>query len=38
MSSFLQEMSDLIEDFGSAPKLNEMPRRSLADKGIAGPT
>lgn len=38
MNSFLQELGQLVEDFGSAPKLNEMPRRTLADKGIAGPT
>lgn len=38
MNSFLQEISQLVEDFGSAPKINEMPRRTLADKGIEGPT
>lgn len=38
MNSFLQEISQLVDEFGSAPKLNEMPQRTLADKGIAGPT
>ena len=38
MNSLLQEISLLVEDFGSAPKLEEMPKRTLADKGIAGPT
>lgn len=38
MNSFLQEISQLVEDFGSAPKLSEMPKRTLVDKGIAGPT
>ena len=36
MNSLLQEISLLVEDFGSAPKLEEMPKRTLADKGIAG--
>ncbi|CAK7008776.1 MAG: ACP-SH:acetate ligase [Desulfovibrio sp.] len=34
----LTELEMLIDDFGTAPTLAEMPRRSLADKGIAGPT
>ena len=34
MNSLLQEISLLVEDFGSAPKLEEMPKRTLADKGI----
>lgn len=38
MSSILSEMSSLVKEFGSAPTLEEMPRRTLADKGIAGPT
>ena len=38
MNSLLQEISMLVEDFGSAPRLEEMPQRTLADKGIAGPT
>lgn len=38
MNSLLQEISLLVEDFGSVPKLEEMPKRTLADKGIAGPT
>ena len=27
MNSLLQEISLLVEDFGSAPKLEEMPKR-----------
>lgn len=38
MSSILSEMSSLVKEFGSAPTFEEMPRRTLADKGIAGPT
>lgn len=38
MQDILQEMSMLVDEFGSAPKIEEMPRRTLADKGICGPT
>lgn len=38
MKSILQEMSSLVRDFGAAPTLEEMPRRTLVNKGIAGPT
>lgn len=38
MKDLLLELSDLVEEFGSSPKLEEMPRRSLLDKGINGPT
>ena len=38
MQDILKEMSVLIDEFGSAPKIDEMPRRTLADKGICGPT
>ena len=38
MDSILQEISSLVREFGSAPTLDEMPRRTLQDKGIAGPT
>lgn len=38
MPGRLDELANLIDDFGTAPTLEEMPRRSLADKGIAGPT
>lgn len=34
----LAEINQMIQEFGSAPKLEEMPRRSLSDKGIDGPT
>lgn len=38
MKNSLAEISLLVEDFGSAPRLEEMPKRTLADKKIAGPT
>ncbi len=38
MAGILQEISALVKDFGSAPTMEEMPRRPLAAKGIAGPT
>ncbi len=34
----LDELADLVDSFGTAPTLADMPRRTLADKGIAGPT
>lgn len=34
----LNELAMLIDDFGTAPTLDEMPKRTLEDKGIAGPT
>lgn len=38
MSDLLHELEKMVQDFGTAPTLADMPRRSLADKGIAGPT
>lgn len=38
MNSILQEISSLVREFGSAPTLETMPHRTLASKGIAGPT
>lgn len=38
MKDLLLELTDLVEEFGSSPKLEEMPHRSLLDKGINGPT
>lgn len=38
MQNILAEMSMLVDEFGSAPKIEEMPRRSLQDKGVYGPT
>lgn len=38
MKSILEEISNMVKDFGSAPTFAEMPRKSLKDKGIAGPT
>lgn len=34
----LIELAELVHSFGTAPTLADMPRRTLADKGIAGPT
>lgn len=34
----LTELKSFISEFGTAPTLNEMERRSLSDKGIDGPT
>lgn len=38
MKGILAEIADMVRDFGSAPTFAEMPRKTLADKGIAGPT
>lgn len=38
MSELLHELEKMVLDFGTAPTLADMPRRTLADKGIAGPT
>ena len=38
MKGILAEIASMVKTFGSAPTLAEMPRRTLADKGIAGPT
>ncbi|PTV95778.1 hypothetical protein C8J27_103106 [Rhodobacter aestuarii] len=38
MSDELKAIEDALEIFGTVPTLDEMPRRNLADKGIAGPT
>ena len=38
MQSILHEMSQMVREFGSAPAMAAMPRRTLADKGICGPT
>lgn len=38
MKDLLQELSQLVEEFGSVPKLEDMPKKTLADKGIDGPT
>ena len=38
MNSILDEISSLVKEFGSAPKFEDMPKRTLSDKGIAGPT
>lgn len=34
----LEELREFIESYSTAPTLEKMPRRTLADKGIAGPT
>ena len=38
MDGMLKEISKMVRDFGSAPTMEEMPKRTLADKGINGPT
>jgi len=38
MSDQLTALEEALKAFGSAPMLEEMPRRGLADKGIDGPT
>ncbi len=38
LNSVLQQLEDHVENCGTAPQFSHMPRRSLADKGIAGPT
>ena len=38
MSDDLERFEELAETLSTAPSLAEMPRRTLADKGIAGPT
>lgn len=38
MSDDLDRFEELAETLSTAPSLEEMPRRTLADKGIAGPT
>jgi hypothetical protein len=37
MNDLFRELSNMVDDFGAAPKIDEMPRTSLADKGILGP-
>ncbi len=38
MKEFLQQLGEMVDEFGTAPKIEEMPRRNLSDKGINGPT
>lgn len=38
MSEMMEEICRMVCAFGAAPTLEEMPRRTLADKGIDGPT
>lgn len=38
MKGILAEIASMVKEFGSAPTFKDMPRKSLADKGIAGPT
>ncbi|WP_373762728.1 hypothetical protein [Jeotgalibaca porci] len=38
MKGILTEISNMVKEFGSAPRFEEMPYRTLQDKGIAGPT
>lgn len=34
----IKDLREFVEEFSTAPTLGKMPRRSLADKGIEGPT
>lgn len=38
MKDFLDNLAQMVEDYGGAPTIEEMPRRTLLDKGIHGPT
>jgi hypothetical protein len=38
MSDILRELEAMVADFGTAPTMEEVSRRTLEDKGIAGPT
>lgn len=38
MKDFLDNLKVMVEEFGGAPTIEEMPQRSLVDKGINGPT
>ena len=38
MKGLMAEIASMVNEFGSAPTFAEMPRKTLADKGIAGPT
>ena len=38
MPQRLDELAELVDSLGTAPTLADMPRRTLEDKGIAGPT
>lgn len=38
MKEFLDKLPGMVEEFGTAPTIEEMPRRTLENKGIYGPT
>lgn len=38
MDTLLENLKDIVDNIGTAPTLEQMPRRTLADKGIAGAT
>jgi len=38
MKNSIDELAEYVRDFQTAPALDAMPRRTLADKGINGPT
>jgi len=38
MKDFLNSLKEMVEEYGTAPKIEEMPKRTLVDKGINGPT
>lgn len=38
MKEIMDSLKSMVETFGTAPSIEEMPKRTLADKGINGPT
>ena len=38
MNTFLKNLKEIVEEIDVAPTLEQMPRRTLVDKGVAGPT
>ncbi|MEW6624863.1 MAG: acyl carrier protein [Bacillota bacterium] len=38
MKEFLESLKQIVEEIGTVPTIEEMPRRNLEDKGIRGPS
>ncbi|MDD2402168.1 MAG: acyl carrier protein [Clostridia bacterium] len=38
MKELFDDLKKMVDEFGTAPTIEEMPKRSLSDKGINGPT
>lgn len=38
VKEFFDQLKVMVEEYGTGPKFEEMPRRDLVDKGIGGPT